>query len=226
MMDEAYARQRTPTGPRPEYIPPKTYRRDAVIPGNPDLRKALENGPMTRDELARHFQCSRSDVAKPIYRLIRSGEVIEEGDRISLLRRDLPSEAPECYPSTTQPQKIDSRAVSVPTMGVVDVGFRDKVDALRKLEAAAGSHDQDLQQRWGAIHAKIDPHLPSPGEDPHPAIVALHDAATHLADLVVENRALAERIKTLELRLSTVSEALDAAERIQEKMQKLREVLG
>ena len=74
--------------------------------------------------------------------------------------------------------------------------------------------------------AKLGGVVPSPFDDPHPAIVALHDAATHLADLLAENRALAERIKTLELRLSTVSEALDAAERIQEKMQKLREVLG
>ena len=127
---------------------------------------------------------------------------------------------------TTEGDKSDSRPVSVPTMGIVDEGFRDKVDALRKLEAAAGSHDQDLQQRWGAIHAKIDPHLPSPDDDPHPAIVALHDAATHLADLLAENRALVERIKFLEMRASMVSEALDTVDRLQEKMRKLREVLG
>ncbi len=195
------------------------------------IRMALgKNGPLSRADLVKASDVPRDVLAKALYALKKQGDVIEEGDLVMLatvpiIAQDERKEA-ESMEGTTQAEKSDSGPVSVPTMGVVDVGFRDKVDALRKLEAAAGSHDQDLQQRWGAIHAKIDPHLPSPGEDPHPAIVALHDAATHLADLVVENRALAERIKTLELRLSTVSEALDAAERIQEKMQKLREVLG
>ena len=199
MMDEAYARQRTPAGPRPEYIPPKTYRRDAVIPGNPDLRKALENGPMTRDELVRHFQCSRSDVAKPIYSLIRSGEVIEEGDRISLLRRDLPSkpsEEPKCYPSTTPTQKIGSRPVSGAGMGMSegDAG---------SLPPDAGSHDHRLQDLIQTARLS------------DVAIIREHDRQKEI-----------DRGQALRDALSLIMAELPALLEDREKLRKLREVLG
>ena len=201
------------------------------------IRMALgKNGPLSRADLVKASDLPRDVLAKALYALKKQGDVIEEGDLVMLatvpiIAQDERKEA-ESMEGTTQAEKSDSGPVSVPTMGVVDVGFRDKVDALRKLEPVigkpedAGSYAQDLHRRGEEIMAKLGGVVPSPFDDPHPAIVALHDAATHLADLLAENRALAERIKTLELRLSTVSEALDAAERIQEKMQKLREVLG
>lgn len=228
MMDEAYARQRTPAGPRPEYIPPNTYWRDAVIPGNPDLRKALEKGPMTRDELARHFQCSRSDVAKPIYRLIRSGEVIEEGDRISLLRRNLPSEPseePKCYPSTTPPQKIDSMAVSGAAMGMSGAGclasLNDLDNAcpteaqLHEHHGCSGSETRPLEKESCANpdeheqppHAAEDPHWEIRQEDPNE---------------------MAERYRDARIResIALIMAELPALLEDREKLRKLREVLG
>ena len=120
---EVYARAKMPAGPREDYKPSTApYRRDQNMNvGIPEIREALRNGSMTRDELAAQFHSSRAVVAKPIYNLIQSGEAIEEGGRISLLRRDLPSkssEAPESHPSTTQGEQIDSRAVSGTAMGI------------------------------------------------------------------------------------------------------------
>ena len=207
-MDEAYARQRTPAGPRPEYIPPKTYRRDAVIPGNPDLRKALENGPMTREELARHFQCSRSDVAKPIYSLIRSGEVIEEGDRISLLRRDLPSEPseePKCYPSTTPPQKIDSMAVSGAAMGMSGAGC---LASLNDLDNACPTEAQ-LHEHHGCSGSETRPHDDFPD-----------------SDFTILNMSRDRQAKKLRDALSLIMAELPALLEDREKLRKLREVLG
>jgi len=228
LMDEAYARQRTPSGPRPEYIPPKTYRRDAVIPGNPDLRKALEKGPMTRTELARHFQCSRSDVAKPIYSLIRSGEVIEEGDRISLLRRDLPSEAPECYPSTTTPQKIDSRPVSGPAMGMSGAGclasFHDLDNAcpteaqLHEHQGCSGSETRPLEKESCA-----NPDAPPSGVYPEDS----HDLQLR-RDEIKSNLDAQEEAHTQRLRdaVLLIINELPGLLEDREKLRKLREVLG
>ena len=117
-----------------------------MIPGNPDLRKALENGPMTRDELVRHFQCSRSEVAKPIYSLIRSGEVLEEGDRVMLASQ--PRKAPESMGSTTPSQKIDSSPVSGPAMGMSEVEPRSPEQAAvdhPTRDAVSDDRDQRLR---------------------------------------------------------------------------------
>ena len=65
----------------------------------------------------------------------------------------------------------------------------------------------------------------TPGADVHPATVALNTVANHLAGLLVENRAFAERIKLLESRLSMLSEALDTADRLQTKFAQLRGLL-
>ena len=147
---EVYARAKMPAGPREDYKPSTApYRRDQNMNvGIPEIREALRNGSMTRDELAAQFHSSRAVVAKPIYNLIQSGEAIEEGGRISLLLRDLPSEAPECHPSTTQGEKIDSSAVSGAGMGISDMDPGKPEDA--------GAHDQDLQRVLDDIRATLD----------------------------------------------------------------------
>ncbi len=66
-----------------------------------------------RDGLCRELHCTRSEVAKPIWSLKQSAEVIEEGDLVMLA-----SKAAESMDSTTRPQKIDSSPVSVPGMGI------------------------------------------------------------------------------------------------------------
>ena len=150
---EVYARAKMPAGPRGEYQPSTApYRRDQNMNvGIPEIREALRNGSMTRDELAAQFHSSRAVVAKPIYNLIQSGEAIEEGGRISLLPRDLPSkpsEAQESHPSTTQGDQIDSRAVSGAGMGISDMDPGKPEDA--------GAHDQDLQRVLDDIRATLD----------------------------------------------------------------------
>ncbi len=59
----------------------------------------------------------------------------------------------------------------------------------------------------------------------HPGVVALNAAAQHLIDLLAENAALTERIAALESRLSTISEALATADRLQVKFAQLRGLL-
>lgn len=59
----------------------------------------------------------------------------------------------------------------------------------------------------------------------HPGIVALNAAAQHLIDLLAENAALTERIAALESRISTISEALATADRLQVKFAQLRGLL-
>ena len=56
--------------------------------GIADIRKALENGPMTRDELAAHFRCARGALSKPLYNLISTGAAAEEGEQITLIMPD------------------------------------------------------------------------------------------------------------------------------------------
>ena len=59
----------------------------------------------------------------------------------------------------------------------------------------------------------------------HPGIVALNDAARQLIELLAENSALTERIAALESRLSTVSQALATADRLQAKFAQMRGLL-
>lgn len=119
--------------------------------GVPEIREALRSGSMTRDELAAQFHSSRAVVAKPIYNLIQAGEAIEEGGRISLLLRDLPSNPPETqesYPSTTPCEKMDSRGVSGSAIGISDMDPGKPEDV--------SAHDQDLRRRWDGIRATLD----------------------------------------------------------------------
>ena len=153
---EVYARAKMPAGPREDYKPSTApYRRDQNMNvGIPEIREALRNGSMTRDELAAQFHSSRAVVAKPIYSLIQSGEAIEEGGRISLLRRDLPSEAPECHPSTTQGEKIDSRAVSGAGMGFDGAGCLGDLDKAWP-DAPMEDPDQPLRGALSLVMAEL-----------------------------------------------------------------------
>ena len=173
--------------------------------GIPEIREALRNGSMTRDELAAQFHSSRAVVAKPIYNLIQSGEAIEEGGRISLLRRDLPSEAPECHPSTTQGEKIDSRAVSGPAMGMSGAGC---LASFHDLDNACPTEAQ-LHEHHGCSGSETRPHDDFP--DP---------------DFTILNMSRDRQAKKLRDALSLIMAELPALLEDREKLRKLREVLG
>ena len=168
---EVYARAKMPAGPRGEYQPSTTpYRRDQNMNvGIPEIREALRSGSMTRDELAAHFRTGRAVVAKPIYNLIQSGEAIEEGGRISLLRRDLPSkpsEAPESHPSTTQGEKIDSRAVSGPAKGMDGEGLMLAIaDATKSYVSGLVAERDELAARVEELERKLAAVREAVGDD-------------------------------------------------------------
>ena len=125
MLDAPYARQRTPSGPRPDYIPPRTTRRDETMAiGVPEVRQAPQKGPRSRDELARDLHCGRADISKQIYSLIRAGEAIEEGDIVMLASQ--PRKTVESMDDTTHAAKIDSRAVSGAGMGINEEEGRNR----------------------------------------------------------------------------------------------------
>ncbi|MDA8092583.1 MAG: hypothetical protein M0T84_01535 [Betaproteobacteria bacterium] len=207
---EVYARAKMPAGPRGEYQPSTTpYRRDQNMNvGIPEIREALRSGSMTRDELAAHFRTGRAVVAKPVYSLIQSGEAIEEGGRISLLRRDLPSkpsEAQESHPSTTQGDQIDSRAVSEAGMGMSGAGC---LASLNDLDNACPTQAQ-LHEHHGCSGSETRPHDDFP--DP---------------DFTILNMSRDRQAKKLRDALSLLMAELPALLEDREKLRKLREVLG
>jgi hypothetical protein len=91
-----------------------------MTPGMNDIRAVLsDNGPMTRPQLSQHFGCSLSEVAKPIYSLRARGDVLEDGDLVTLLKT-APQRVtePDSMVGSTPTEKTAPVPVSAPAIGM------------------------------------------------------------------------------------------------------------
>lgn len=167
--EECNARSRYVPANRGEYVPPKTLRRTDIVPEKNhaaktpsinEVRAALQEGPMTRDALAKRFNTSRGEIAKPIYALRKKMEVVEEDDTVSLV--SLVAEA-----SAESPEP--------PVLG--PTGLR-KEEAVRRVFEA-------LQERAGAWERGWEP-LEAPGVEPFGSASATSDIEAALRLILAE----------------------------------------
>ncbi len=232
---DAVANQRF-TGPRADYTPPPpSYRRDGSVSTN-DVRRAIQSGADSRDAIAKKLGASRSAISKPIEYLRRTGEIIEAGEQITPAKSEARQKATkavvpaqdarkdgEVSIPTTQPEECSTEQIKpvahhslkvgpitapIPTMGV----WTNPNPPETAQGECATEQPVLTGVRGDSLKAVI-------------ALQALYDLADESRALMAENVALKQRVTELERDLAAIPEALSAAQRYQEKIAKIQELL-
>ncbi len=192
------------------------------------IRAALgKHGPLSRADLVKASDVPRDVLAKALYALKKQGNVIEEGELVMLAKgantpQDARKEGEVSIP-TTQPEECSTEQIKpvahhslkvgpitapIPTMGV----WTNPNPPETAQGECATEQPVLTGVRGDSLKAVI-------------ALQALYDLADESRILMAENVALKQRVTELERDLAAIPEALSAAQRYQEKIAKIQELL-
>ncbi len=201
---DAVANQRL-TGPRADYTPPPpAYRRDGSV-STDDVRRAIQSGADSRDGIAKKLGASRSAISKPLEYLRRTGEIIEAGEQITPAKSEARQKATKAV-VPAQDARTEDEVSILPTP--LPECSTDQIKPVADEACASATVDA----RGDSVKAVA-------------ALQALYDLADESRILMAENVALKQRVTELERDLAAIPEALSAAQRYQEKIAKIQELL-